>query len=47
LSALAAVILPVSFVLAGLGHVGYPIMTRGRLIAGRGRQALSAITGND
>jgi hypothetical protein len=36
-----------SFVVAGLGHVGYPIMTRARRVAGQGQQALSAIDGND
>ena len=36
-----------SFVVAGLGYVGYPIVTRGQRVAGQGQQALSAITGKD
>ena len=36
-----------SFVVAGLGYVGHPIITRGQRVAGQGQQALSAITGND
>lgn len=46
-NALAMVMLLVSFVVAGLGYVGYRIMTRGQRVVGRGQQALCAITGND
>jgi len=45
LNALATVMLVMSFVVAGLGYLGYRLMTRGQRIDGQ--QALSAITGND
>ena len=35
LNALATVMLLMSFVVAGLGHVGYRIMTRGQRVAGQ------------
>ena len=47
LNALGTVMLPMSFVVAGLGYVGYRIMTRGQRVAGQSQQALAAITGND
>ena len=47
LNALATAMLLMSFVVAGLGYVGYPVMSRGRRVAGPGQQALSAVTGND
>ena len=47
LNALATVMLLMSFVVAGLGYVGYRIMTRGQRVADQGQQALAAITGND
>ncbi|HTA10426.1 MAG TPA: ABC transporter permease [Streptosporangiaceae bacterium] len=43
LNALATVMLLLSFVVAGLGYVGYRVMTRGQRIDGQ--QALTAITG--
>jgi spermidine/putrescine transport system permease protein len=45
LNALATVMLLMSFVVAGLGYLGYRIMTRGQRIDGQ--QTLSALTGND
>jgi spermidine/putrescine transport system permease protein len=43
LNALATVMLLLSFVVAGLGYLGYRIMTRGQRVDGQ--QALTAITG--
>jgi ABC-type spermidine/putrescine transport system permease subunit II len=43
LNALATVMLLLSFVAAGIGYVGYRIMTRGQRVDGQ--QALTAITG--
>jgi len=45
LNALATVMLVLSFLVAGLGFLGYRIMTRGQRIDGQ--QALTAITGTD
>ncbi|HTZ92338.1 MAG TPA: hypothetical protein VMB74_08080 [Streptosporangiaceae bacterium] len=45
LSALATVMLVLSFLVAGLGFLSYRIMTRGQRIDGQ--QALTAITGTD
>jgi len=45
LNALATVMLVLSFLVAGLGYLGYRIMTRGQRIDGQ--QALTAITGTE
>ncbi|HSR86274.1 MAG TPA: ABC transporter permease [Streptosporangiaceae bacterium] len=45
LNALATVMLLMSFVVAGLGYVGYRLMTRGQRVDGQ--QALTAITGTE
>jgi spermidine/putrescine transport system permease protein len=45
LNALATVMLVMSFVVAGLGYVGYRLMTRGQRIDGQ--QTLATITGNE
>jgi spermidine/putrescine transport system permease protein len=45
LNALATVMLLLSFVVAGLGYLGYRLMTRGQRIGGQ--QALTAIAGAD
>jgi spermidine/putrescine transport system permease protein len=47
LNALATVMLLMSFVVAGLGYLGYRIMTRGQRAEGQGQQALIAISGTD
>jgi spermidine/putrescine transport system permease protein len=43
LNALATIMLAISFVAAGLGYIGYRVMTRGQRIGGQ--QALTAIAG--
>jgi len=45
LNALATIMLAISFVAAGLGFLGYRLMTRGQRIGGQ--QALTAIAGAD
>ena len=47
LNTLATVMLLMSFVVAGLGWVGYRIMPRGQRVAGQGQQALATITGHN
>ena len=45
LNALGTIMLAMSFIVAGLGYIGYRLMTRGQRIDGK--QALSALTGSD
>jgi spermidine/putrescine transport system permease protein len=45
LNALGTIMLAMSFIVAGLGYIGYRLMTRGQRIDGK--QTLSALTGSD